>query len=129
MGIRGGSIDTVNQLKWDINGFLIKEQKMWKQRSKALWLQAGDQNTKFFHNRASHRYRRNQIEELKNDAGVVCSHEEEISNILITYYQNLFNSASLSNLDEVLVTVPTVIIDDQNALLTIEFVKAEVEKH
>ena len=53
---------------------------MWKQRSEALWLQAGDQNTKFFHNRASHRYRRNQIEELKNDAGVVCSHEEEISN-------------------------------------------------
>lgn len=66
---------------------------------------------------------------MKNDAGVVCSHEEEISNILITFYQNLFNSTSLSNLDEVLVTVPMVIIDDQNALLTIEFVKAEVEKH
>ena len=25
MGIRGGSIDTVNQLKWEINGLLIKE--------------------------------------------------------------------------------------------------------
>ena len=38
----------VNHLKWEINGLLIKEEKMWKQRSRALWLNEGDQSIKFF---------------------------------------------------------------------------------
>ena len=101
---------------------------MWKQRSRALWLQEGDQKTKFFHNKAFHRYKRNRIEELKNEAGMVCTDEEEISKILIYYYQNLFTLASPSNLEEVLMAVPTVIIDEQNAMLAAEFVKVEVEE-
>ena len=121
-------MEIVNRLRWEINGLLIKEEKMWKQRSRALWLQEGDQNTKFFHNKASHRYKRNRIEELKNGAGMVCTDEEEISKILIDYYQNLFTSASPSNLEEVLMAVPTVITDEQNIMLATEFVKIEVEE-
>ena len=64
MAIRGGSMDGVHRLKWEINGLLIKDEKMWKQRSRVLWLHEGDQNTKNFHSRASHRYRRNRIKEL-----------------------------------------------------------------
>ena len=126
--IREGTMETVNWLKWEINGLLIKEEKMWKQRSRALWLQKGDQNTQFFHNKASHRYKRNRIEELKNEAGMVCTDEEEISKILIYYYQNLFTSASPSNLEEVLMAVPTVITDEKNAMLAAEFVEAELEE-
>ena len=48
-------MEAINRLKYEINGLLIKEEKMWKQRSRALWLKEGDQNTKFFHNQASHR--------------------------------------------------------------------------
>ena len=93
-----------------------------------MWLQEGDQNTKFFHNKASHRYKRNRIEELKNEAGMVCTDEQEISKILIDYYQNLFTSASPSNFEEVLMAVPTIITNEQNAMLAVEFVKAEVEE-
>ena len=121
-------MEAVNRLKWEINGLLIKEEKMWKQRSRALWLQEGDQNTNFFHNRASHRYKRNRIEELKKEMGMACTDEEEISKILIDYYQNLFTLASPSNMEEVLMAVPTVITDKQNAMLAAEFVKAEVEE-
>ena len=121
-------MEIVNRLKWEINGLLIKEEKMWKQRLRALWLQEGDQNTKFFHNKASHRYKRNRIEELKNEAGVVCTDEEEISKILIDYYQNLFTSASPSNMEEVLMAVPIVITDEQNAMLVAKFTKNEVEE-
>ena len=46
--IRSGSMDRVNRLKWEINGLSIKEEKMWKQRSRALWLHEGGSKYMFF---------------------------------------------------------------------------------
>ena len=65
---------------------------------------------------------------MKNEAGMACIDEEEISKILIGYYQNPFTSASPSNVEEVLMAIPTVITDAQNAMLAAEFVKAKVEE-
>ena len=59
---------------------------------------------------------------------MVCTDEEEISKILVDYYQNLFTSASPSNMEEVLMAVPTVITDEQNAMLVAVFAKNEVEE-
>ena len=59
---------------------------------------------------------------------MVCTDEEEISKILIDYYQNLFTLASPSNMEKVLMAVPTVITDEQNAMLSAEFAKNEVEE-
>ena len=101
---------------------------MWKQKSRALWLNERDQNTKFFHNRASHRYKRNKIEELKSEVGIVCTDEGEISNILIDFYQHLFTSAAQSHMEEVLRAIPTMITEERNAMLAVEFVKAEVDE-
>ena len=39
----------VRELKKDINGLLIKESQMWRQRAKSFWLVGGDKNSKFFH--------------------------------------------------------------------------------
>ena len=123
-----GLMDRIHHLKWEINGLLIKEEKMWKQRSRTLWLHKGDQNTRFFHSRASHRHRRNRIMELENLDGVLFLDEEEITNILVTYYHRLFNSTTPQNLEEALAAVPELISDEMNSLLTAEYVKAEVDE-
>lgn len=39
------SMNRVIRLKSEINDLLPKEEKMWKQRSRALWLHKGDNNT------------------------------------------------------------------------------------
>ena len=65
---------------------------------------------------------------MKNEAGVVCTNEEEISDILIAYYQQLFTTASPTRVEEVLRVVPSIITEEQNAMLVAEFVKAEIDE-
>ena len=38
----------IQALKKEINETLVKEEVMWNQRSRALWLKCGDRNTRFF---------------------------------------------------------------------------------
>ena len=52
----GGS-DLILQLKNEINSLMENEERMWRQRSRALYLKEGDQNTRFFHCRATQRKR------------------------------------------------------------------------
>ena len=47
--IQGGSLVKVQRLKKEISDLLVKEEKLWRQWSQALWLHEGDQNTCYFH--------------------------------------------------------------------------------
>ncbi|KAG7942844.1 hypothetical protein I3843_15G007300 [Carya illinoinensis] len=59
----------IRRVKHDLNYLMEKEELMWQQRSRVLWLANGDQNTKFFHFKATQRQRRNSISGLKDDDG------------------------------------------------------------
>jgi hypothetical protein len=53
------------QLELERNGILRREEEQWHLRSRALWLASGDNNTKYFHNFASHNRVRKHIWEIK----------------------------------------------------------------
>ena len=84
---------------------------MWKQQSRALWLQEGDNNTKYFHSKASHRFRRNRIDAFKDQSGELCTDEVGISHILVNYYQFLFNTLNPSRMEGVVAGVPCSVTD------------------
>lgn len=48
MVVRGGNVDRVLQLKHKISYLLIKEEKLWHQRSQSHWIKSLDKNTSFF---------------------------------------------------------------------------------
>jgi hypothetical protein len=52
-----------------MNELLYKEEMLWLQRSRIAWLKEGDRNTRFFHQKAVWRARRNKIKKLKDDDG------------------------------------------------------------
>lgn len=62
----GSDSNTVRIIQAEVNELFEKESLMWQQRARILFLKSGDRNTRYFHNKASHRYKRNQILGLKN---------------------------------------------------------------
>lgn len=48
----------VRELQLEINILLDREARMWNQRAHILWLSNEDNNTKYFHRKATHRLRK-----------------------------------------------------------------------
>lgn len=65
--IGSGNNNRIRQLKGDINVLLDREATMWSQRSHLLRARDGDKNTKYFHSRATKRYRRNLMVGIRDD--------------------------------------------------------------
>lgn len=107
----------VKTLQKEIDVLLDKESQMWQQCSRALSLNYGDRNTSYFHNKASQRFRRNQILKLKNDQNVWCTEESQIKNISFAYCQSLFSSSVPLDFNEVLHKVHPSVTDEMNSKL------------
>ncbi|KAL0374535.1 UNVERIFIED_CONTAM: hypothetical protein Sradi_3369200 [Sesamum radiatum] len=59
----------IERLKYSLEQLAVQEEILWKQRAKALWLEAGDRNTSFFHAEANERLVRKEIKRIKNESG------------------------------------------------------------
>lgn len=64
----------------------------WKQRGKFRGVCEGDENTRFFHAMASHRYRRNQIHSLDVDGAIIAAHMGK-ADALHSFYLKLLGRA------------------------------------
>ncbi|KAM6551386.1 hypothetical protein CsatB_001194 [Cannabis sativa] len=53
--------------------------------SRALWLKNGDRNTKFFHFKASARWKKNTISGLFDDRGKWCTSDDDLAAVAINY--------------------------------------------
>jgi len=67
---------------------LLVEEEMWRQKSRAIWLQQGDQNTIFFHQHASHRRNKNAIWEIKDGNGISHSGQEDLETEFVRHFKN-----------------------------------------
>ena len=96
-------MDLVLSLKGELWTLLVQEEKLWQQRVKTAWLKDGDQNSKFFHSRASHCFRRNEILKLQRDDGSWCEGEHQIAPLFVNYFTSLFQSDDfdIGHMDEV----------------------------
>ena len=116
---RGDKMESINMVKGEINRLLYHEELAWRQWSRAIWLQAGDKNTKFFHQRASQRRWRNQIGGVFNSEDNWCTNENEIENVVENYFNNLFTTAYPDHtiMEDVLDSVDRRVTDDMNGIL------------
>jgi hypothetical protein len=73
-----------------LDELLLREELMWKQRSRLDWLCEGDQNTKYFHQRATWRAKKNRISKLSNGLGKTTTNMEEMKEIASSFFENLY---------------------------------------
>jgi hypothetical protein len=66
-----------------------REEIIWKQHSRIMWLMEGDKNIRFFHLRASQRHKRNHISKLKRSDGTTTEIDEEMGSMATNFFQNI----------------------------------------
>jgi len=77
----------VAKANWANVSFL--EEISWRQKSRALWLQAGDRNTKFFHRAASLHRKLNFISYIEVD-GIRYDTLPAMKSAILGFYKSLF---------------------------------------
>lgn len=87
-----GSSPEVRELEEQLKEICTREEIMYKQRSRVEWLTAGDQNTKYFQNRATHRKRKNTVKALRREDGTRCTNDEQMREMAAHFYEALFSS-------------------------------------
>ena len=96
---------------------LCDREKEARQKSRALWLLCGDDNTPFFHKYATHRKNLNSIWKIEDDNGNLVEVFEAIARAGVHHFESLFQEEANINLPEIVQSVgyfPTSISVDDN---------------
>lgn len=80
---------------------LLTEETMWRQRRRALRLNQGDKNMKFFHGKAEQRRNTNKISKLKDGNGHWWKGTYHCEQILLSFFFDLFKSSNLATVESV----------------------------
>eukprot|EP00253_Pinus_taeda_P023181 PITA_23181 len=81
---------------------LLEQEKIWRLKSRATWLQAGDGNTKFFHNYANGRKATNTIWQMPGEPEGWASTHPQLSRMGITHFKRQFTAPSVINLSDII---------------------------
>ena len=73
------------QLKGDIEQLASLEEISWRQKSRALYVKEGDNNTRFFHRLANSHRNANHIKRIEVD-GVLYEDELDVRSQLVLFY-------------------------------------------
>ena len=113
-------------MRKDLNELLYSEEIYWNQRSRVQWLKEGDRNTKFFHFRASKRKKKNSILGLWDDNGNWHDTNDNIAEVAVQYFRNIYTSSQPASFDDVITAIPTCVADEMDRELIKEFSKDEI---
>ncbi|KAL4281182.1 hypothetical protein GQ457_03G016830 [Hibiscus cannabinus] len=112
--------------KGELCHLLKVQEAYWAQRSRVLWLSAGDQNTSFFHAKASARKKKNALMGLYDDNGYWQTSTNEVLRIASDYFVSLFSANPLVVDPAFLEHIAPSVTEDMNSGLLATFTAEEV---
>jgi exonuclease III len=89
-------LDKEAELQQSFHKACLLEEEHWRQKSRSLWLKAGDRNTAFFHTQAQARKSYNSIAEIK-DGNSTHKDFESIKRAAFNHFQNLYREEGVTD--------------------------------
>ncbi|XP_075645160.1 uncharacterized protein LOC142616177 [Castanea sativa] len=112
------------QLKGDIEHLASLEETSWRQKSRALFVKEGDNNTRFFHRLANSHRNANQIKRMEVN-GILYEDEHDVRSQIVHFYQELYKETEVGRPSMDGLEFASIEEDDR-VLLEKEFSKEEV---
>ena len=123
-----GDNSWIRSLRLEINLLQDREARMWCQRSRVLWLSKGDNNTAFFHSKATKRLKKNLIRGIRDEDGAWLIDQDDIGHVMERYYKELFSTLNPTLGVDSLEKIPCLVTDEMNVDLVKEFTELEVKE-
>ncbi|KAA3460126.1 reverse transcriptase [Gossypium australe] len=82
------------EVRDELESVLNHEELLWRQKARCDWLQFGDRNTKFFHNRTMQRRKFNRIMAIRISDGEWCSEQETLREEAVKFFEDLYGECS-----------------------------------
>ena len=108
-----------------------KEEIVWQQKSRKLWLKEGDQNTRFFDKSTIQNHQHNWISQLKSSIGHVIEKKSDLEQQLVHFYSKLLNEINEDQgreIEEITRNIPKLVTSEHNAMLMRTIEREEVEE-
>ena len=86
-------VQLIHKITTELKSAYQAEEAYWRQRSRLLWLRLGDRNSGFFHATTKNRKRANSFSVIEDEEGNPVYREEQIAQVIVRYFQNLFTSS------------------------------------
>ncbi|KAJ0018154.1 hypothetical protein Pint_10775 [Pistacia integerrima] len=122
----GSDVSVLNKAKEEVQLWLEKDEVMWRQRSKALWLKEGDHNSRYFHMKASQRSRKNRLVQIQDDKGQWQEGSSK-EKVILDYFRDLFTSTNLNAFLDFLTVLRGKVTFHMNEALCREYTEVEVK--
>lgn len=103
------------------------EEEFWRQRSRILWLSLGDKNSSYFHATTRGRHAVNKFSVIEDEEGTTVFREEQITDVISTFYQKLFISQGGNSENTVREALQQKVSEEENQRLTAEPTDKEIK--
>uniref|UniRef100_A0A2N9HCL8 Reverse transcriptase domain-containing protein n=1 Tax=Fagus sylvatica TaxID=28930 RepID=A0A2N9HCL8_FAGSY len=118
----------IRALQDEVNLLLHQDELHWRQRSREIWLKAGDRNTKYFHQKAKQRRGKNIIRGMLDSNGQWCEDEQGMGAIAVQYFNDIFSSSAGLEVEDTVRVLDRVITSDMNCQLLAPFTAVEIQQ-
>lgn len=120
------SIEAARNEKKNLTEIYAQQEVFWRQRSKQLWLNEGDQNSKYFHATIKNRRKVNQNTTLKDDNGHTVQWGSGIEETMTDYFTRLF-AATTTSWESITDSLSSKVTEEKNSMLSAEVEEKEIK--